>query len=87
MTKIEYTEKYRQGLIKTLKTIDEGSVANCVKWFIKNPSDTRLDDHALNKKMKGKRAFSITNDIRIIYRWIGKNKAQFLNIGRHIEVY
>lgn len=87
MTKIEYTEKYRRGLIRTLKIIDEESVVRCVERFIKNPSDTRLDDHALKKKMKGKRAFSITNDIRIIYRWIGKNKAQFLNIGRHIEVY
>ena len=37
--------------------------------------------------MKGKFAFSITNDIRIIYEWLGKNTVRFLAIGGHKKVY
>jgi mRNA-degrading endonuclease YafQ of YafQ-DinJ toxin-antitoxin module len=37
--------------------------------------------------MKGKWAFSITDDIRIIYEWKDKNVVRFLAIGTHPEVY
>lgn len=89
MVKVVFLETYFRGLVKTLTKYPDlnEEIENRVLWFRKNPKDTRLKDHALKKKMKGKYAFSITNDIRIIYRWVGKNKAQFLNIGKHIDVY
>ncbi len=37
--------------------------------------------------MKGKFAFSITGDMRIIYEWLGKNTVRFLAIGGHKKVY
>lgn len=37
--------------------------------------------------MEGKCAFSITEDIRIIYVWLGDNTARFLDIGSHDTVY
>jgi len=58
-----------------------------IKWFRKNPKDTRLRNHALQKKMKGKWAFSITGDIRIVYEWLGHNTARFLAIGSHENAY
>lgn len=58
-----------------------------IKLFRKNPNDTRLKNHALRRKMKGKYAFKITDDIRIVYQKIGKNTVRFLAIGGHIEVY
>lgn len=58
-----------------------------IKLFIVNTEDTRLHNHALRKRMKGKLAFSITGDIRIIYEWLGKNKVRFLAIGGHNKVY
>jgi mRNA-degrading endonuclease YafQ of YafQ-DinJ toxin-antitoxin module len=58
-----------------------------VSWFRKNPGDTRLDNHDLKKKMFGQRAFSITDDIRIVYKWLGKNEVRFLAIGGHSKVY
>jgi len=58
-----------------------------VKWFRKNPQDTRLKNHALRKRMRGKFAFWITSDIRIVYEWSGKNTVRFLAIGGHKEVY
>lgn len=58
-----------------------------IKLFIINTEDTRLHSHALRKRMKGKFAFSITGDIRIVYEWLGKNTVRFLAIGGHNKVY
>jgi addiction module RelE/StbE family toxin len=62
-------------------------VESKVALFSKNSDDTRLKNHALKKKMKGKWAFSINSDIRIIYKHIGKNTVRFLAIGPHKKVY
>ena len=58
-----------------------------IKWFQSNPHDTRLDKHPLHRKLEGKWAFSITDDIRIIYEWLGKTTVRFLGIGGHGKVY
>ena len=58
-----------------------------VSWFKRNPADTRLKNHKLSKQLRGKWAFSITDDMRIVYQWQGKNKARFLAIGPHEQVY
>lgn len=58
-----------------------------VRWFRSNPDDTRLDNHALTKRMEGKWAFSITDDIRIVYEWLGKTTVRFLAIGGHKKAY
>lgn len=58
-----------------------------VRWFRKNPNDSRLRNHALTRRMTGRWAFSITNDIRIVYRWVGKFTVRFLAIGPHKQVY
>ncbi len=55
--------------------------------FKRNPNDSRLCNHALRKRMKGKFAFSITDDIRIVYEWLGKNTVRFLAVGTHNKVY
>lgn len=62
-------------------------VARRIIWFRKNPADTRLANHALKRRMKGKFAFSITRDTRIIYEWLGKSTVRFLAIGGHKQVY
>lgn len=58
-----------------------------IKLFAINSNDTRLGNHALIKRMKGKFAFRITDDIRIVYKWLGKNTVRFLAIGGHSRVY
>ena len=59
----------------------------CVERFKRNPQDTRLDNHELTKKLLGRWAFSITDDIRIVYEWLRKNEVRFLAIGGHLQVY
>lgn len=68
---------------QTLKKL----VLRKVELFKKNPDDTRLKNHQLRRKMAGKWAFSITDDIRIVYEWEGRSTVRFLAIGGHDHVY
>ena len=89
MVSILYGKKYRknlQELIIEIPTIGS-NVDQRVKWFRNNPPDTRLRNHSLHKKLEGKWAFSVTGDIRIIYKWVGTNTVRLLTIGRHKMVY
>lgn len=45
-----------------------------------------LNDHALKGKMKGRRSFSVANDIRVIYEETEESYL-FLDIGSHNQVY
>jgi mRNA-degrading endonuclease YafQ of YafQ-DinJ toxin-antitoxin module len=89
MIKIKRTLAYLQSLSELLEKKPElaEEIDNRVDWFKRNPNDTRLRNHELIKRMKGKWAFSIDGDVRIVYRWKGKNEVEFLAIGGHGKVY
>lgn len=57
-----------------------------VKAFQKGERGNPLDDHALKGKMKGKRAFSIVGDVRIVYEETDSAYI-FLDVGSHNQVY
>ena len=80
-----FNHDYRELLVKEpniKSTVDER-----IKWFSLNSNDTRLKDHSLLRTMLGRRAFRITNDIRIVYTWSSKTTVRFLYIGPHSKVY
>lgn len=81
----EYIQDLKELLLEQPDLIEE--INSRVQWFKKNPDDTRLGNHDLDKKMLGKWSFWITGDIRIIYKWLGKNEVRFLAIGGHPKVY
>lgn len=89
MVKIERSsefEKNLKGVCKEHPSLLE-VVNDKIKWFESNPDDTRLDNHPLRKRLEGRWAFSITNEIRIVYKWLGKTTVRFLAIGGHRKVY
>lgn len=89
MPKIDKSGNFEQLYIKLCEKDPflESEIQKRIRWFKKNPKDTRLDVHDLTGKMTGQCAFSITGDIRIIYKWTNKNTVHFLAIGSHIKVY
>lgn len=89
MVKIRYSGSFDQMYQDLLQDNTEIKtvVDQCVIWFRKNPEDTRLDNHALTKPMEGKWAFSITDDIRIVYECLSKTTVRFLAIGGHKRAY
>jgi addiction module RelE/StbE family toxin len=46
-----------------------------------------LKDHALSGEFDGCRSFSITGDVRVIYKLLNPDTAVFLDIGTHHELY
>jgi addiction module RelE/StbE family toxin len=65
----------------------ESVIVERVKVFTNKTSDSRVRNHKLTGKLLGKWAFSITDDIRIVYEWKSKNTVRFLAIGGHEKVY
>lgn len=51
-----------------------------------NQSDETLKSHELKSKMVKKRAFSVTEDIRVIYKET-EDKILLIDIGSHKQVY
>ncbi len=77
-------------MLESLCEKDEGlidKVEKAIIRFQKNPSDTRLRNHKLLRRLTGKWAFSITAEFRIVYEWQGKNTVRFIAIGVHSQVY
>jgi len=89
MLKVEYTGLFRQKLRKLLEEQPKlrVTVQERTALFRTNPNDTRLANHALRKRLLDKWAFSITDDIRIVYCFMGKKTVRFLAIGTHATVY
>ena len=54
--------------------------------FVEGVRDNPLCDHALTGSMKGKRSFSVGDDIRVIYLE-APEAYLFLDIGTHNQVY
>lgn len=89
MIKVSQAGSYNRmysDLIKSEPELKE-QILTAITRFRKNHHDTRLDNHFLTKNLDGYWAFSITNDIRIIYERLSKNTVRFLAIGTHKDVY
>lgn len=55
--------------------------------FRSNRRNPLLKDHALSGEFEGCRSFSITGDVRVIYRFIEPNRVILLDVGTHHELY
>ena len=64
----------------------EEQVDDRLRIFSKNASDPLLKDHTLKGRLTGFRSFSITGDIRIVYRK-EDDLIILYDIGSHNQVY
>lgn len=56
-------------------------------WFTQDPFDPRLRTHKLSGELADLWSFSVTYDVRVIFYFPGEEKAVFIDIGTHDEVY
>ncbi len=57
-----------------------------LQLFVDGERGVPLNDHSLTGQMSGRRAFSITGDVRVIY--IEEDDCyRFVDIGTHTQVY
>lgn len=91
MIVVHTTPKFNRAYKKLLK--GNPSLAETyrsrTKAFVTNPSDPSLETHKLKGKLKGSLAFSITDDLRIVFEYDkgDSNSVLFLNTGPHDDVY
>jgi addiction module RelE/StbE family toxin len=57
-----------------------------LQLFLSGERGEPLYDHPLTGDMKGKRSFSVANDIRVVYEET-EEEIIFLDIGSHNQVY
>ena len=63
-------------------------VDKTLEFFQKNPHDRNLDNHPLKDNLQGKRAISVTGDVRIIFEeYKDYTVVEMLNVGKHTQVY
>ncbi len=76
-----YTKRVRQN-----RKLDR-QYTQRVELFRTSPTNPMLHDHALSGNKQGLRAFSVTGDVRVIYRYETTDTVIFLDIGTHTQVY
>jgi len=58
-----------------------------VAFFQENPFDPKLKTHRLSGQLRGFWSFSIDYDTRVVFSFTNPNRALFVDIGTHEEVY
>lgn len=84
---IRYHRKFEKQYVK-LPEKTRKIVKTKIKRFFDNPNHPSLQNHQLQGVMSALRAFSITDDIRIIFQeFENYTFIIFLKIGTHDQVY
>ena len=86
--KIEYTRSFNKNF-KTRIQPDTHLLKRFkerLNLFKRSQDDSILKDHALKGSKEGLRAFSVTDDIRVVY-FSKKETTIFIDIGTHKQVY
>jgi addiction module RelE/StbE family toxin len=60
---------------------------NRLEIFKENQNNPQLNNHKLHGTYGGFYSINISGDIRAIYEQVSKNKALFIKIGTHSELY
>jgi proteic killer suppression protein len=55
--------------------------------FLASPFSPQLRTHKLSGKLEGRWAFSVDDDCRVVFEFIGEDKVLLIDIGSHDEVY
>jgi len=85
--KIRYHKNFEKKFKKLSPDVKK-NVVSAVRIFSKNPFYTALKNHPLKGSLKGKRAFSVTGDVRIIFEeYDGYVLVIMLDVGTHNQVY
>jgi mRNA-degrading endonuclease YafQ of YafQ-DinJ toxin-antitoxin module len=69
-----------------LKDPQAAMVRAALLRFAADPRDPLLRTHKLKGELRGYWAFSVDDDLKVVFRWSG-DEAFLLNLGSHDEVY
>ncbi|MBL7141874.1 type II toxin-antitoxin system mRNA interferase toxin, RelE/StbE family [Patescibacteria group bacterium] len=72
---------------KKLKKKEQEKVCERLELFLKNPFNSRLNNHPLKGKYTDYRSINITGDLRAIYKFISEEECIFVVIDSHSNLY
>lgn len=85
--RIKYHKNFEKRFKKLPQKLKE-KIIQSIKNFAKNPFYKGLKNHPLSGNLIGKRAFSVTGDVRIIFEeYENYVLVIMLDIGTHSQVY
>ncbi|MDI6891263.1 MAG: type II toxin-antitoxin system mRNA interferase toxin, RelE/StbE family [Thermodesulfovibrionales bacterium] len=89
MIKITWDQGFKRIYKKKIKNSEEikKKFWDALELFSNEPFNPRLRTHKLTGRLEGLWAFSVAFDCRVIFKFLDKNEALLIDIGRHDEVY
>ena len=71
---------------KKLRDPKASMLRAALRRFAVDPQDPLLRTHKLKGELADYWAFSVDDDLRVLFRWVGE-EAFLVNLGSHDEVY
>jgi proteic killer suppression protein len=89
MTEIAFSSSFKRAFKRRIKgnTVLETRFWDRVGTFQNNPFDQALRTHKLSGRLKDLWSFSIEYDLRVVFTFVEADRALFVDIGTHEEVY
>jgi len=83
--RLSLAPRFRRRAAK-LTSVQRALLRAALRRFAFNPRDALLRTHKLAGDLAGYWAFSVDDDLRVLFRWDG-DLATLVTIGSHDEVY
>jgi len=89
MTEIVLTSSFRKAFKRKIRGNKklEQRFRDRVAIFQNDPFDARLRTHQLSGQLQGLWSFSVDYDARVIFSFVESDRALFVDMGTHEEVY
>lgn len=87
--KVAFSSSFKRAFRKRIKgeKTKEFLFYSKLEVFINDPYHSSLKTHKLSGELKDLWSFSIAYDIRVVFSFVSEDKAVFIDIGKHDEVY
>jgi addiction module RelE/StbE family toxin len=89
MTEVAFSLSFQRAFKRRIKgnSALEARFWERLELFQNNPFDQKLRTHKLSGQLKDLWSFSIQYDLRVVFSFLEGDRALFVDIGTHEEVY
>ena len=89
MTEVAFSSSFKRAFSRRIKgnAAAEARFWERVELFQNNPFHQRLRTHKLSGRLRDLWSFSIQYDLRVVFSFLENDRALFVDIGSHEEVY
>ena len=89
MTEVAFSSSFKRAFKRRVQgnAMLEARFWERLEIFRNSPFDQSLRTHKLSGRLKDLWSFSIEYDVRVVFSFLGADRALFVDIGTHEEVY